>query len=256
MNRRQWIFISLLLAAALTSFAQEASDSYRPFVEEGKVWNYEGSNPNHEPSSYVTWTESYQLDGDTVIDSYKCGKLYFSSTCPFSEYHRLYKGAVYEDGNKVYIFHSKSTAPRLLYDFSCKKEDHLMIGGYELLIDKDYFISNAAQTFHVFVWSPKEMNIYQSFMIEGIGCLDDDLINYYEGWLPGGYQRKLLSCSIKGFEIFNYNTFHKEVSTVSFPFEQNSTPTLFDLSGRRLSAPPAKGIYIENGQKRVAKGKE
>ena len=38
MNRRQWIFISLLLAAALTSFAQEASDSYRPFVAEGKQW--------------------------------------------------------------------------------------------------------------------------------------------------------------------------------------------------------------------------
>ena len=36
MNRRQWIFMSLLLAAALTSFAQEVSDSYRPFVEEGK----------------------------------------------------------------------------------------------------------------------------------------------------------------------------------------------------------------------------
>lgn len=29
--------------------------------------------------------------------------------------------------------------------------------------------------------------------------------------------------------------------------------SLFDLSGRRLSAPPSKGIYIENGCKRVAK---
>ncbi|MBO4907196.1 MAG: hypothetical protein J5486_09265 [Bacteroidaceae bacterium] len=26
-----------------------------------------------------------------------------------------------------------------------------------------------------------------------------------------------------------------------------------DLSGRRLSSPPAKGVYIENGKKRVAR---
>ncbi len=37
----------------------------------------------------------------------------------------------------------------------------------------------------------------------------------------------------------------------AIPSVHDRTSTLFDLSGRRLSAPPAKGIYIENGQKRV-----
>lgn len=37
----------------------------------------------------------------------------------------------------------------------------------------------------------------------------------------------------------------------AIPTAHDRTPTLFDLSGRRLTTRPARGIYIENGQKRV-----
>ena len=34
----------------------------------------------------------------------------------------------------------------------------------------------------------------------------------------------------------------------------NSKQGIFDLSGRRLAAPPSKGIYIRNGKKVIAGG--
>jgi hypothetical protein len=33
----------------------------------------------------------------------------------------------------------------------------------------------------------------------------------------------------------------------------NSGGAIFDLQGRRLSATPAKGIYIQNGKKRIVR---
>lgn len=45
-----------------------------------------------------------------------------------------------------------------------------------------------------------------------------------------------------------------DVSGISAP-PASVSPPFFDLSGRRLSAPPARGIYIEDGQKRVARSR-
>ena len=136
MNRRQWIFISLLLAAALTSFAQEASDSYRPFVEEGKEW-YSSDRVEHK---YVQ--KKVYLRGDTTLYGRQCKKMYLDWIIQGNIIFKgRYIGACYEEAHKVWFFYQEITpgmeywsqwqefadlsVPRLLYDFSARAGETL-----------------------------------------------------------------------------------------------------------------------------------
>lgn len=51
-------------------------------------------------------------------------------------------------------------------------------------------------------------------------------------------------------ELFGIET---SITSPQIVNSKSSNSKYYDLSGRRLSAPPAKGVYIENGKKRVAK---
>ena len=51
-----------------------------PLVEEGKVWYYKGITSD---GGYKVWEEIYSLEGDTVIDSHRCLKLYITCNSPY-----------------------------------------------------------------------------------------------------------------------------------------------------------------------------
>ena len=191
---------------------------YRPFIEEGKTWTYEVSNPNSSSEYYAEWTKTYQLDGDTLINSYRCTKVYATSTEPNWEYNKRYIGALFEDGGKVYIFWQKSQTPHLLYDFSCKEGDIVVIDNRELIIQEKLRISYGVNSLNIYLWSYKGFYGYQSLWVEGIGCPDNNLLDFAHDSDPGGYQHKLLSCSVKGTEIFNYDTFQKEIVSITSPY--------------------------------------
>lgn len=207
--------ISVLLALAVQA---QGSADYRPFIEEGKTWIYEVSNPNSNPYYYEEWTETFQLTGDTLINSHNCKKLYHSRTGSKwqRELDQLYGGALFEEEGKVYIVYPKGQALQLLYDFSCKKGDSRVIGGYELEILEKLNVSYAGVPLHILIWSPKEMDQlqYNSILVEGIGSPDNDLILYYDNWLPDSYRYKLLSCNVNGTEIFNYDIFQEVYSSI------------------------------------------
>lgn len=215
MKRMMTLAISVLLALAVQA---QGSADYRPFIEEGKTWIYEVSNPNSNPYYYEEWTETFQLTGDTLINSHNCKKLYHSRTGSKwqRELDQLYGGALFEEEGKVYIVYPKGQALQLLYDFSCKKGDSRVIGGYELEILEKLNVSYAGVPLHILIWSPKEMDQlqYNSILVEGIGSPDNDLILYYDNWLPDSYRYKLLSCNVNGTEIFNYDIFQEVYSSI------------------------------------------
>ena len=214
--KRLLLFVGFINILSLCSHAQDSSS--RPFIEEGKTWVYEVSNPNSNPYYYEEWTETFQLTGDTLINSHNCKKLYHSRTGSKwqPELDLLYGGALFEDEGKVYIVYPKGQALQLLYDFSCKKGDSRVIGGYELEILEKLNVSYAGLPLHILIWSPKEMDQlqYNSILVEGIGSPDNDLIHYYDEWLPDSYRYKLLSCNVNGTEIFNYDIFQEVYSSI------------------------------------------
>ena len=109
----------------------------------------------------------------------------------------------------------------------------------------------------------------ESVTIRGLGRISElnkngSILGYKRPFMiiPGIIYNKVLWIRRNGVQVF-HSTQPEEWTTkipctvLAFsPTTVVSSKPLFDLSGRRLSAPPAKGIYIENGQKRVARGKE
>ena len=207
--------------------------NYLSFVEEGKVWHYEVSNPNAGSEHYSEWLTDYMLEGDTIIGNYNCKKLYVTSDCPFNKRERLYSGALFEKDSLVYHIYPNGTEPYLLYDFTPQKGDDVSIGGISLTIRDRQNIPYNGKPWLVLTWSPKDFDIYKSLLIEGIGCPDSEILNYYDSWTPGAYRYKLLSCEVNGKEIFSTNTFPLINGPVTFTAGQMATivlPTAPDAS--------------------------
>ena len=248
----------LFILCAISHSYIFAQSKHFSFIEEGKTWTYEVSNPNSAPEYNANWTKTYQLDGDTLINSFHCAKVYATCTQPNWKYDRLYVGALFEDSGNTFFFWQKSQTPHLLYDFSCKKGDTVVIDNREIIIQEKLSTSYGVDSLDIFRWSYNGFDGYWSLWVEGVGCPYNDLLDYAYDSDPGGYQYKLLSCRIKGTEIFNYDTFQTEITSVTSPSSLSPTsPSLtpwYTLSGRCLpSLPTQKGIYIKDGRKVLIK---
>ena len=112
--------------------------AYRPFVEDGKIWQIGGCNTGNP----VQLVEYYYFDGDTIIDGKACKQMmcqrFVSPDFPeydvYSQQPPLnYVGAWYEEDKKVYFYDAstKQLGPRreLMYDFSLEPYDTLQIHG-------------------------------------------------------------------------------------------------------------------------------
>jgi hypothetical protein len=64
--------------------------------------------------------------------------------------------------------------------------------------------------------------------------------------LAGNYN-SLVACEVNGDVLYQVSTAIQSVRSR----QPNDNGAIFDLQGRRLSSPPAKGIYIQNGRKRI-----
>ena len=126
---------------AYTEFKWFIKGNDLPLVEEGKVWSYKRSRLIAPTDVQAEWNEIYSLEGDTVIDSRRCMKLYVTSDNPSESHDHSYLGAMYEEGECVYYIASGSTTHSLLYDFSCEPGNTVKVNQFELAIKKDCQIS-------------------------------------------------------------------------------------------------------------------
>jgi hypothetical protein len=104
------------------------------------------------------------------------------------------------------------------------------------------------ETYTVSVATADGQVIYQKRVCSGsLLALDIDISDF----TPGDYV-----CSVANAAETFWAPFSLYASAVHVVHDAASSTALFDLSGRRLIQRPSNGIYIENGQKRVARGKE
>lgn len=247
---------------------------YYPFIEDGKCWivnkyKYWIGGPIHLQQTYF-------FDGDTIIAGRDCKKL----NCIEENYsentmHTWLVGSLYEQERQVHCFPDSSTQPVLLYDFSARRGDIIGFGNEEML-DNDYQIWDiekwtegqrplrAQKAAH---FSDRdgllEWALYwpTTSWIEGIGTLTSPIANLSSG--ATGDLRQLVYCGTGNKVLYrdsNYTAIGN-LQQSSFRKENSIRCNVYDLSGRRLSAPSAssvpyvlpKGIYIKDGQKVLVK---
>ncbi|MCR5851413.1 MAG: leucine-rich repeat domain-containing protein [Bacteroidaceae bacterium] len=186
-----------------------------PFVQDGKVWSYKAKRLLASPEYQAEWDEIYSLEGDTVIDSHQCLKLYLTSNCPdkYLPIDYPYTGALYEDGKKVYYIAPNSTTPALLYDFSCESGTIVKVNNFELGINERKLVKYRGEYLTVIAWTPIELDepdayTYgnQYYWIEGIGS-EIDLMNATPVWYDGGISKYLVTCKLNGQIIYDKDDF-------------------------------------------------
>jgi hypothetical protein len=114
--------------------------SYRPFVEDGKVWKV-GSTLNRD--NLVKMVEYYYFDGDTIIDGKTCKQMMRQRFVnpEYPDYSAVmqfpllsYVGAWYEEDKKVYLYNASSKLFTLKYDFSVDANDTLQIDLFSYVV--------------------------------------------------------------------------------------------------------------------------
>lgn len=242
--------ISLFVACLLAHYSAVA-ETILPFVQDGKVWVYYVSNFIYE------WEESYRLEGDTVIGSRNCLKLYY--TCQVYGQEHVYKGAMLNKSNgNVYFIAPDSTTPVLMYDFTSLPGTIIDVGPFELRINAKKYAKYHEEYLKVIDYCPLERERFEGQWIDGVGIIIcgnlTTLVDGYGTWYDGG-ERQLKSCTVNDEVVFEWNDFHTSsqiITGISNPsvLPSNKKNSIFDLQGRKLQSKPSRGIYIEDGKKK------
>jgi len=240
------------LVTLMVYYSALAQTISHPIVEDGKMWIYKGSRLVARPEHQAEWDEIYSLEGDTIIDSRKCLKLYYTSDSFYGHYDHSYKGAFFEDDGKVYIIAHGSTTPALVYDFSCEPGTVVKFSGFELRINERKLVKYRDEYLSVIDWTPLEdKTFYHGIWIEGIGS-PLDLMNATPIWYVGCPYKKLLTCTVNDEVVFDRDEYYKSaqvVTSIAKPSAPLSIRKIFDLQGCELQQAPKQGIYIQNGKK-------
>ena len=278
MNRSQLFFAFFLFSSAVITFAQEVTDSYLPMAVEGKTWWFKR---RPLPGHYGTLHDyAYTVMGDTTVYTISYKKIYqndFGGGLPESreyidDYKRYnyvdsawhYVAALRDDGSRVYIFREGAEEEEIYYDLSLKEgESFLLPGGGS---GKTAF--SAAEIVSINGTPRRKLPWYQWYntpngpvavtsgdhiWLEGIGQNHDGFLR--AEWQTSVEGSETVLLAVTDGETCIYGALKNLSAIPQVRTTSSSSPALFDLSGRRLSVPPAKGIYIENGRKRVARGR-
>ena len=188
-------------------YERTTQDTYRPFIEEGKVWIVRGNGISPNGSPREPWIDYCYFDGDTIVGGQTCKRMmcvtnaneenwtngiFTPADCP-----QYYIGAWYEQDKKVYFVGNGHKQLELFYDFTLSPLDISPIPD----------VSNSV----VYKWTepfPGFKGTYYTFgqerWYEGVGSDSWPYFNrpYYIYADAGGL---LLAC-IVGDEVIYYNS--------------------------------------------------
>jgi len=224
-----------------------AQEDYKPLLKEGRTWNHTLVNISRE------YDKSLTIWGDTIIGGNVWKKVYNGS---------LYEKALREDGRKVYELAKGKPADsqQLLFDFGLQVGDRQYSALYEndvrylevMSIEyinsggKDYRVLKLNQVINSSGETASSDNCY---WIEGIGS-DCGIVQPCQWADITGYTCQLKSCYDNDECIFSMMNFYTGVTTLTS--DKQKSVGIYDLQGRPVSQ-PSKGVYIENGRKRVVR---
>lgn len=256
----------VLLVFGLSKCPAQQNDSYIPFVEEGKVWSMLYSNPKVS-DIYPDYEFQYLIKGDTMISGLNCKKFYVrnGNNNGLTEY----KMALCETNKKVLFFPKGSSDSYVLYDFGIPVGStsyiadpiHPAEGKIKILNNENRQISSDdidRPCFFINRISDSENGQGHSFpsgwWIEGIGS-ELGPVNTWSFEAVGNCDY-LLKCEINGKTIFTMGNFRSSIITginrADYESEnRNILNSSYSIFGYKIKKNIGKGIYIENGKKKV-----
>ena len=270
---------SLLFLYAITmSMAITAQTGALPMVVEGRTWNVvtiTHDGPSETGSGYydilgrkgrVFGQNTYIFEGDIVLNGVTYKRLMSDGK---------FRCGMREEDGRIYMHVTNGWSPDhevLLYDFNAQPGDVFEdpndgTGIQWMQVEQVGQVSVNGQNRRCMVMyrytkDPifgKELGgRFADYWIEGIGCTGNPYFTFWRNII--GNWPLLLSCYDGDECIFNIEEFSDAVSSIEASV--NDAPKIgratldepiYDLQGRRLSAKPQKGLYIQNGKKKVVK---
>ena len=238
---------------------------YHPFIEDGKRWltgnfPYDG-DPRYQAFSF----SSYSVEGDTIVHEQPCKRLVKRTWQPESSEDKAdinYVIPVFEENRQIWFFPAGQEEARLMYDFR-PTEDTITIfsptgdsARYKLTGIKDGNDEDGRRSYFFKPLETEENDSHETYSdevnywLESIGsAIAPDFIARMD---LAGNSQALLKCTVNE-RLLYMNSIWDNKTAVNSPDTAPVFTPCYDLSGRRLTAPPAKGMYIENGRKRVVK---
>ena len=204
---------------------------YRPFVEEGKVWQV-GAVGTGNPVQVV---EYYYFDGDTIIDGKTCKQMmcqwYVSPDYPYyAETSQLpslrYEGAWYEEDKKVYEYDTTNKQFTLMYDFSLEDNGTFQINDLSYVVGPRQTggMKGFKGVYRDVRRCENDESSYSPTWMEGVGSIDNPTKNvYYVDEVPTWF---LMSCVV-GDEVIYLNDEFEDGAT---PEEMNAPKRRFDFT--------------------------
>lgn len=261
---RNAVLLVIIFFCTVKAFAQEWDHEYVLFAEEGKVWNCCCIiSPYTYPDETINCI--FTMYGDTLIGEKNYKKVF----CQFEEYYgdegQHYYCAVREEAHQVFLVEAGTKDEKFLYDFSHPQE--LLMLSYDnkkFIRDRGYhplYFPTKQLSFSLYRDSGNEINhdYWLSDWIEGVGLV------YGNPFICGlhsneidplfGYPMDIVSCIKDEKCLFEFEWMAEisEPTSIRPTFKSAPDISIYDLQGRRLSAKPQKGVYIQNGKKYVMK---
>lgn len=241
---KKHLLIIMLLSLSTLLSAQEA----KKFLTEGKVWKCVTSNysPLHDEGDTPF---TVKVVGDTICDGRTMKKLHI-------EYEEGVKGfysrnvAAYEEGGRLHDYDSSNEVGPdiLLIDMNMKVGDPIW---------GSYYHVTAVDTICVDGIARKRITIgdaeYKVIWVEGIGSNIDSWFTSIAVHI--GEYSMLMECYDNGKKVFSNTDFSlPATSSINQPTaDPLNNGKAYDLSGRRINLAKHHGVYIRNGEKRIAK---
>jgi len=269
----------MLYVLSACSIAQ----TYSPFVENDKVWVLYYSVFNHETNQYDRQEQSFIMTGDTIIADKSYKKFYsYDNT---NNRILFYITSMREEGRKVYSITHKGQADEvLLYDFNmnigeiqtlaeytdhnltaetvpflqtneyiatsegCLQNTHhlypyLSVERYYSNEDESYLYETPIESKYPYLVLQRIGHISSPLGVNAANVLDCEMLYLKECRVNNSVIWQL-SSQKEYEELLVQNTGIRTTNKTN-----NTLPHFFDLQGRRLAAPPARGVFIQDGRK-------
>jgi len=266
------ILLMLVTILSLQTVSAQSGDDYRPFLKEGKVWNccMHEHYTEHEDQKIVSsgWQTVYYsltLSGDSIVNGTTYHKMHGKPlsivrkdnegkifSIPATDMVALWPELWREEGKKVYGYIWNKE--QLYYDFSVGLGSVIVIDDATTTVTSVDTVTANSQQFRRFELEP--FGGYEPIWVEGVGHIGGPFMSTMF-MVNDGRSYELLSCYEDGKCIFTQKDFCSEPGVDQIedlsPALSKREGAIFDLQGRRLSAIPAKGLYIKNGKKFVSR---
>lgn len=272
------LFAWLFYMVGMSASAQTSELEYRPFSENGKVW--ETKIGGIKENVYYNY-----IDGDTLINGKNWKKVYNYIAFPDGE---SYYAAIRDVGKKVYAIAKGNTKPRLLYDFGMKVGDMVKCGvegnAFACLLDVDekpdslfgfYYVSylRVERIDTIIVKGLQHRRFVLTFLdhykepLRNENEFEHDNVIWVEGVGSGAgpfapwlllppRNRTIQYCYVNKDCIFSSSGFYDNSEPAAIGtalYNKDEEGFIYNLQGRHLGNQPSKGIYIQNGKKVVIK---